>query len=322
MIAAPLMKNCRVSGRIVCLPRAAGLSLVELMMSMAVSSILLVMLASMLQSSLNAYSGQQRRSSATVESRAGLEILRADLRSYCALPDDLSRTGDDLLPRFIHKQSPTPRGSDGFAFLRRSRLAGATTLSSMTDQGNLVLVAYAVGFTPDTGGRSSQKLYRRQFTPEETYVKVRDLLQLGTPLLSEKEWEDLSNPPQTDQAPVEQGGAAPVVSISEPIVYQVIQFRVKPLAALLAVANDPHSINGIASQQGNLLWPVEKRPIAVDVVLRVTNRATAAKLNTEEDWRAEGNLQYLLLGRPPTPEVYEDDIEVETQQLRIHLPML
>lgn len=296
-----------------------GFTLVELMMAMAVSSILLVMLASMLESSLNAYTGQQRRSSASVESRAGLEILRADLRSYCAMPDDPESTGDDLAPRFLHVASETELGSDRIAFLRRSRMAGASIVSSAADQGSLVLVAYAVGYTPDAGGRSSQKLYRRQYTTEETYVKLRDHLQLGSSLISNEEWKLLANPSSvaTNAAAA---GATAVVSVSEPIVFQVIQFKVKPLVALLAEANDPQSLNGVASLAENALWPVEQRPAAVDILLRVTNRSTAAKLDSEADWRGEGKFQTMLLGRPVTPENYEDDPEVETQQLRIHLP--
>lgn len=304
-------------------PSQLGFTLVELMMAMAVSSILLVMLASMLESSLSAYSGQQRRSSATVESRAGLEILRADLRSYCAMPDNPMVTGDDLTPRFMHFKAGTDRGSDRFAFLRRSRLAGSSTVSSAADQGNLVLVAYAVGFTPDSAGRSSQKLYRRQYTCEETYVKLRDCLQLGTAMLSDEEWKQLAYPPKTPETPAGGGGAATVItSVSEPIVFQVIQFKIKPLEALLADADDLQSLNGVAALPVGMAWPAEKRPAAVDVMLRVTNRGMTAKLNSEADWRAEGAFQTLLLGNPVTPEIYNDDPEVETQQLRIHLPRL
>lgn len=302
--------------------RRAGFTLVELMMAMAVSTILMVLLASILESSLNAYTGQQRRSSATVESRAGLEILRADLRSYCAPADDPTSTSDDFAPRFLHFQADSERGSDRFAFLRRSRLAGASTqISTLADQGSLVLVAYAVGFTADTGGRSSQKLYRRQYTPEETYVKLSEHLQLGTPMISDEDWKNVSNPPPP-AAPSGSGPAVAPVSVSEPIVFQVIQFKVKPLAALLATPTDPLSLNGIAPLAGSTAWPTQQRPAAVDLLLRVTNRGMAAKLNTAADWRAEGDFQPLLLGRPITPDVYDDDTEVETRQLRIHLPRL
>lgn len=298
--------------------RRHGMTLVELMLSMAVSSMLLVLLASMLQSSLSAYSGQQRRSSATVESRAGLEILRADLRSSCAI-SAASTSGTDGLMRFIHLPPENAYGSDRIAFLRRNRLPGTSTITTSADQGSVVLVAYAVGFTPDVGGRESQKLYRRQFTSEETYVKLRDYLQLGTELLSEDDWKDIINP-QSGSSDSGSSTASAAVSISEPIAFQVIQFRAKPLTALLSQANDPETLNGVAALPQGTLWPESSRPAAVDVLLRVTNRATAAKLDTAEDWRGEGNHKFMLLGRPITPDVYDDDPEVETQQLRIHLP--
>lgn len=291
----------------------AGFTLVELLMAVAISSILLVMLASMLESSLTAYTGQQRQSSAAVESRAGLEILRADLRSYCAAPDDFTKTSDDLIPRFIIEASSTDRGSDKIAFLRYLRSSANPAMADTADQGSVVLVAYAVGFTADTGGLRSQKLYRQQFTPEETYVKLRDYLQLGTPLISDLEWQAVANPPE-----VEPGQPAPA-STAEPVVFQVIQFKARALRALLAVSSDPQSINGIAAPTGVTVWPAEMRPAAVDVLLRVTNRGMAVRLTSAEDWRAEGNFQTLLLGRPVTPLVYEDDPEVDTRQLRIHL---
>lgn len=293
-----------------------GFTLVELMMALAISSILLVMLASMLESTLNAYSGQQRRSSATVEGRAGLEILRADLRSYCASPDDPVKTGDNLVPRFIYLPAQTERGSDRLAFFRRVRIAPGSSANAGADQGSVVLMAYAVGFTPDSGGRSSQKLYRRQFTTEETYVKLRDWMQLGTALLSEAEWQAVAHPPVPSGAEV----SAMAASVAEPIVFQVIQFKVRPLAALLAQVSDPQSVNGIEAPAGIAAWTSETRPVAADVFLRVTNRGMAARLVSEEDWRAEGDFQTSLLGRPVTPGIYSDDPEVETQQLRIHLP--
>lgn len=291
-----------------------GFTLVEVLMAVAISGILLVMLASMLEGSLTAYTGQQRQSSATVESRAGLEIVRSDLRSYCATPDDPAKTADDLVPRFILETAANERSSDKIAFLRYARSSASAVQTDTADQGSVVLVAYAVGFTADTGGQRSQKLYRRQFTPEETYTKLRDSLQLGTPLMTSQEWLAVSNPPPVD--PTQPSTA----SVSEPVVFQVIQFKAKPLKALLANINDPQSVNGIATAAGVSAWPVETRPAAVDVLLRVTNRGMAARLQSEEDWKGEGQFQTSLLGKPITPLVYEDDPEVDTRQLRIHLP--
>lgn len=297
-------------------------------MTMAVSSVLLVLLASMLEGSLTAYTGQQRRSSATVETRAGLEILRADLRSFCALRDDPELAGDDTLPRFLHLPATDVYTSDRVAFLRRMKTATPTAAATTTpDAGSLVLVAYAVGFTPDAGGFSSQKLFRRQYTPQETLAKLQASAETGAPWLDEAEWKQLTTPPQsaTSGTPASGGGAgSPATtasaSIAEPVVFQVVRFQITPLAALLTDLNDPASINGVAEVIGGAPWPAAQRPACVDVTLRVTNRGTAAKLETEADWRGQGRFPHLLLGSPPTPLRYDDDPEVETQQLRVHLP--
>lgn len=295
-------------------------------MTMAVSSVLLVLLASMLEGSLTAYTGQQRRSSATVETRAGLEILRADLRSFCALRDDPEVPGDDTLPRFLHLPAADVYGSDRVAFLRRMKTTTPTAAVSTTpDVGSLVMVAYAVGFTPDASGFASQKLFRRQYTPQETLAKLQASAETGVPWLDEVEWKQITTPPQSSSSDPAAGGtgnpaAATSASVAEPVVFQVVRFKITPLAALLTDLNDPASINGVAEVIGGAPWPAAQRPACVDITLRVTNRGTAAKLETEADWRGQGRFPHLLLGNPPTPLRYDDDPEVETQQLRVHLP--
>lgn len=288
------------------------------MCATAVSSILMAALASMLVSSLDAYSSQEKRTNTTVESRAGLEILRTDLRSYCALPDDPSTTTDDALTRFIHVRPGSAYQSDRFAFLRYAKPPMAS-VTITPDCGNVALVAYAVAFTPDVGGRSSPKLYRRFFTADETYARVREHLLSGAPLLSEADWQTVTQPAA---APAAGGaaGTATAVSVAEPVIFQLVQFRVTPLRTIYGVAGDPTTANGIAAVAGNVVWPEQTPPACVDILLRVTNRATAAKLTTDADWRGEGAMAELLLGRPPTLADYRDDREVETQQLRIHLP--
>ncbi|MES2596272.1 MAG: prepilin-type N-terminal cleavage/methylation domain-containing protein [Verrucomicrobiota bacterium] len=301
-----------------CSRRGQGFTLVEILCATAVSSILMAALASMLVSSLDAYSSQERRTNTTVESRAGLEMLRMDLRSYCALPDDPTTAADDLLTRFMHVQAGSPYLSDRFAFLRYAKPPMAS-VTLMPDYGNLVLVAYGVAFTPDVGGRSSPKLYRRLFTADETYARLRAHLSTGGPLLSETDWQTITSPASGTPA----GGAAgtaTAASVAEPVIFQVVQFRAKPLRTLYGVAGDPTTANGIASLANNLVWPEQTSPACVDILLRVTNRATAAKLTTAADWRGEGAFSQLLLGSAATLTDYRDDREVETQQLRTHLP--
>jgi len=299
----------------------AGFTLVEVLCATAVSSILMAALASMLMSSLDAYSSQERRTNTTVESRAGLELLRTDLRSYCALPDDPARTDDDLLTRFSHVKAASPYQSDRFAFLRYAR-PPTTTIAVMPDLGNVILVAYGVAYTPDVGGSSSPKLYRRLFTAEETYTRLRAHLSSGTPLMSDADWDTILKPSASPSSPSSPASGTPVSadSVAEPVIFQLVQFQIKPLKSVYPATGDTATANGIATLTGSVAWPEQAAPVCVDLLLRVTNRGTAAKLATEADWRGEGNLKELLLGRPVTPTDYRDDREVETQQLRIHLP--
>lgn len=295
----------------------AGFTLVEVLCATAVSSILMAALASMLVSSLDAYSSQERRTNTTVETRAGLELLRMDLRSYCALPDDPARTDDDLLTRFAHVKAGSPYQSDRFAFLRYARPPTAS-IGVTPDLGNVILVAYGVAFTPDVGGTSSPKLYRRLFTADETYTRLRAHLSSGAPLLSEADWQTVVKP--SSSSPPSGGTPASTDSVAEPVIFQLVQFHITPLRSVYPATGDTATANGIAALAGSLGWPEQAAPVCVDLHLRVTNRATAAKLTTEADWRGEGEFKELLLGRPVTPTDYRDDREVETQQFRIHLP--
>lgn len=60
---------------------SAGLSLVELLVSMAITAVLLVMLASLLSVSLNKWNDQTGRVASDSEARAALETIVADIRS-------------------------------------------------------------------------------------------------------------------------------------------------------------------------------------------------------------------------------------------------
>ncbi|MCB1209184.1 MAG: prepilin-type N-terminal cleavage/methylation domain-containing protein, partial [Verrucomicrobiales bacterium] len=168
----------------------AAFTLIEVMVATAISGMLLVVLASMLTGSLNAYAGAQRDRSPTLETRAGMDLIRADLRSYRALPEDTSSNLTTTpLPRFVYKAAADTLGSDRIAFLRASRTRTDTAFSA--DAGNLILVAYTAGFTADFNGSSSQKLYRRAFSAQETFYLLQRAIQSNQPLLTETDWQTI-----------------------------------------------------------------------------------------------------------------------------------
>ncbi|MCP5556349.1 MAG: prepilin-type N-terminal cleavage/methylation domain-containing protein [Verrucomicrobiaceae bacterium] len=279
----------------------AAFTLIEVMVATAISGMLLVVLASMLTGSLNAYAGAQRDRSPTLETRAGMDLIRADLRSYRALPEDTSSNLTTTpLPRFVYKAAADTLGSDRIAFLRASRTRTDTAFSA--DAGNLILVAYTAGFTADFNGSSSQKLYRRAFSAQETFYLLQRAIQSNQPLLTETDWQT-----------IEQG-----LGGAEPVVYQLIQFRAKPLAAVIEQQNDPGSITSLIAPTLPE-WPVDDRPAAIDIRLRVATQAIASRLKSRDDWQARGNFTRQLLGPKITPDDFTDDVDVETRQQRINL---
>lgn len=280
---------------------AGAFTLIEVMVATAISGMLLVVLASMLTGSLNAYAGAQRDRSPTLETRAGMDLIRTDLRSYRALPQETDPgTTTNPLPRFIYKAAADPLGSDRMAFLRASRTR--TDTAHAADAGNLILVAYTAGFTADFNGNSSQKLYRRAFSAQETFYLLQRAIQTNQPLVTETDWQT-----------IEQG-----LGGAEPVVYQLIQFRARPLAAVIEQQDDPGSLTSLQTPPLPE-WPIDDRPAAVDIRIRVATQAIAAQLKSRDDWQARGSFTRQLLGPQNTPDDFTDDLEVETRQLRINL---
>lgn len=285
------------------------MTLVELLTALAVSSVILLALAQSLTTATDSWTSQNKNFSAQREARTCLRLLTDDLSALVALPATQFTTAPPqpgteppVRQRFIHIRPQGDYQSAEIAFLRTAK--GQSTKGKMT-RGDLQLVMYGLAVTQDGGASStqsltqSQKLIRRIYTPEATWLRVRAHLEQNLPLVTEADWEALreSTPAVTPTAPE---------AINEAMAYDVIRFTVKPFNDILNNEPPPDP------------WPQDQLPDWVDVTLRVTNRATATLLRTADDWRGEGAFSTLLLNN--TPLNYEDDREVRTFTLRLRLP--
>ena len=277
-----------------------GFSLVEVLVATAVSSILLVTLASSIHSATDVWTRHDRRVGMARESRAALDSLQNDLNCYFSLPDDPDVVTDNLWPRFHVDPGMDDLASMRLMFLTSSRLP--THERILPDRGNLRLVAYAVGASADGGGKLTQKLFRLHLSVEETQERLSAYFLTGTPLISEAEWNSMTT------------GSGD----AEPIAYDVVRFAVQPLRALSTVASRPSSVNGVGKE--STPWPANSRPMGVDITLRIASHRTASLLETADDWQGRGEFARLLLGDPATPLDYTDDPEVVTSQVRMMLP--
>lgn len=298
------------------LRRSSAFTLVEVLLAMATGSMLLMVLVQLFGGTLTAFHSHDRRLGGTIEARSALHQLSTDLASYSELPRAqfssamVDVTTDEVgvqdeTPGMVYVEGRSTTDSDRIAFLRRVRPAAPVVEgAAIADEGNLVLVAYAVGFTVDSLGRGSPKLFRKQFSISETYQRVLTAYGSGAALLPESDWESITSG---------RDGA-------EPVAFYVVQFRARPLMAEMA---DPDGDG--ESRLVGLREPLDRelgtgfRPAALDLLLRVGHRSLAARLDTPSEWRGSGKEPGMILGRPPTVDDYSDDPEVETRKQRISL---
>lgn len=130
----PLAATRRLSG-------AAGFSLVELLTAMAVTSLMMFALLSMVGQSSTNYRISQRKVNALADSRALFHFLENDLASRVAETKFFLRT--------------SPSNHSEFAFIR------ARDAQDSNATGDLSASLYYVAFTNDDANSGSPKLFRR-----------------------------------------------------------------------------------------------------------------------------------------------------------------
>ena len=287
--------------------RPSAFTLAELLIAMAITSIILLALLQIFSIAMSAWNTEAKRESSLREARSGLHLFADDLQNLCALPASLPATVP--VQRFILIAPQAPGGSSAFAFLRSARQNRHIT--NTVETGNLQLVAYTVALSKDTSGNVSQKLWRKELDPQATLERIERHLADHTPLMRDADWATFRDPQSgiIRQLPQDFGHEA------EPLVYDLIRCLITPLIPINNTTN--HTVQ---LQVASSPWPAEQIPTHLDLTLRVTNRATAGLLQNLADWTGTGTHAHLINGAKATSDTSSDDAEVLTHSLRLRLP--
>lgn len=256
--------------------------MVDLIVSTAITALILAIVLQLFNQLLSAWAQENKRESSCSESRSGVRLLTDDLHHLFPLPANDFTTSPSL-QRFIHI-SPQPasvmRHSSSLAFLRT---IAPSPHHSVSESADLALVMYASAISQDAEGKVSQKLWRRQFTANETYERIEKHVTQNQELVSEDDWNSIAESP--DQH-------------AEPIVYDLVRCVIIPVAQTASInVSEP--------------WPTDKIPSHLDLTLQVVNRTKSSTLVTDKDWHE------LVKSAISDPKRQTD---IHTQTLRVRLP--
>lgn len=284
--------NCRAG-------RAPGFTLIELMVSTAIGSVILLVLMQSFDQASSSWIGQSRKFASLREGRSGMRMLADDFAAITALPRNPQvTTGDDAHVRFILREAADDYASASAAFLRAGKPARKLGNAQLPDGGDLRLIMYLIALTTDSGNSGvqsglSQKLWRKEFSTADTYSRIQEHLLNGTMMVKAEDWTAFASDPEAFGA--------------DAVAYDVIRFD---LVAYQDSKTGPQPVTP---------WSSYLVPNEVELTLRTTSRSIASRLFTLQDWQGQGVLATKLMGSPPTPKDYGDDAEARTDTLRLRL---
>lgn len=139
-----------------------GFTMIELLVAMAITSIIMVTLFSLVGQTTSSYTQTQRAVNAVSQARAFIQFFDRELSTR--LP------GTALI--YEKKSTPSPADSDRIAFVR----ALTQDEFDKTDPGDLGTSAYYVGFSSDGARGDSPKLFRKNLGAKKT----QELIEEGT----------------------------------------------------------------------------------------------------------------------------------------------
>lgn len=163
--------------------------MIELLVAMAITSIIMLVLLSLVGQSTTGYTQTQRAVNTLSQARAFMQFFDREISTR--LPST------PLIYETV-KESGGPSTSDKVAFIR----AIPQDEQSTTSPGDLGTSIYYVDFTADSGNALSPKLFRKTLNPDDTQT----LLESGT------------TPPLPALSP----------ATDEPIIPNVLKFQAKP----------------------------------------------------------------------------------------------
>jgi prepilin-type N-terminal cleavage/methylation domain-containing protein len=281
------------------MPRC-GFTMVELMVSMGISTIILLVLLECFSQVLTSWTLESKREHSLREGRSGLQLLAQDLKTAITLPQASTAADEARRERFQIKMAADRYASAGLAFLHTSS-ASRKLNATKPDRGDVKLVAYAMALSTDAGGATSQKLWRKEYATEETWKRIQAHIGAAQPLITEVEWTDFTK---------KDTGTPPKYEV-EPVTYEAVRLEVLPLTV--------QSTGTTPTLEPATTWDAKDMPRYLDITLRVTNRPTATRLSTLADWRGQGQAAAMLLGKSLTPDDYSDDPEARTFTMRVGL---
>lgn len=165
-----------------------GFSLIEMLVAMAITTVIMVTLLSLIGQSTLSYTQTQRAVNSLSQARAFMQFFDREISTR--LP------GTPLM--HVTASPGGPASSDKIAFTHTL----SPDAQSEDDPGDLSISAYYVDYSPDKGTTTSPKLFRRVLNPEETQA----LFETG------------ASPSFPDIDPTE----------DEAIIYNVIRFEAQP----------------------------------------------------------------------------------------------
>ncbi len=235
-------------------------TLVEMIASMAILTVLLVMMISVLNQASNAWRQSEQKTNAFREARAALLVIGRDLRSMAqaeGVPTLQWNPSSDV----VQLAEPlAPEANSDRLFFVVSTPIGA---QESDDSGDLCMVGYYVAYTVDgnsPGSSSSYKLYRYYMTSSEAVPKL----------------VDLTKNPNTDF------WAEGTYSTDEVLAKNIINFRVTLFTKQADGTLEPHD--------SSLPWPNDQRPAMVELTFDVLSEEGVGALQRQTDWHADSPL--------------------------------
>jgi len=244
-----------------------GFTLVEMLVTIAILSILFVVMVGILDQSSRAWNQAEQRVDAFREGRAAQFVIDQDLENLVAPEGQpfffLNRHPDDIQ---IGATLPPADHGDTLFF---------TTLLPLDAQAgsrksHLCIVGYYLAYTPDSSGpgaRRSYKLYRHLTSSDTSFEALSDFFETGSaPLLS-----IIPRPPSG-------------LIGDEVLARNIINLNITPLRR--------NSTNG-ELETPSAPWETSERPALVKVAFDALNYNTAGALTRQEDWQASPEFESL-----------------------------
>ncbi|MEM8953341.1 MAG: hypothetical protein AAGD22_04235 [Verrucomicrobiota bacterium] len=272
------------------------MTLVELLVSMAVTSIFVLLLVSVLDMTRGSWAAVQSRADVNREARAALMILAADLKSaYEGLPDEqlVFALGNNFSDG---REGGLESSELVFYSVRPKEVQPPGFVDGVSPASDLCLLRYYVATTEDgTSGVYSRKLFREVLGSNDTFEGIARLQGLG---------ESFLNPPPKFSGPRR-------VSTDSVVAFNVVQFQVRAYRQNEFGDLEPWVQPVSSSDEENFL------PACVDITLRVLGTKAAQALREPEDWSGE-NPRFARFF--DADEDLRNDAKLETFSIRVKLP--